>query len=144
MSTQPVCPVRIGATTRPSPALVLIYTRGLKSQDLRKRIMPLRQLGTLGVEAAARKMVEAHSEYLSPEKISFEIVRPVAWPCSSSGNAGTRAEPPAAAKEETKAEAKRPRARRLLPARKSRRRPALRFPSPPPTSRASRASLPYP
>ena len=108
MSTHPVCPVRIGATTRPSPALVLIYTRGLKSQDLRKRIMPLRQLGTLGVEAAARKMVEAHSEYLSPEKISFDqIVRLVASVVQQQKETPAPApEPPAAAKEEKKAEAK--------------------------------------
>ena len=63
MSTKPVTPVRIGAQRRP-PAIVLIYTHGEESNDLRKRVMPLRRLGELGTEAATRKMVEAHSQYL--------------------------------------------------------------------------------
>ena len=70
---QPVCPVRIGTRTSP-PALILIYTRGKRSQDLRKRMMPLRSLGELGPEAAARKMIEAHGEYLNTSKIAFEQI----------------------------------------------------------------------
>ena len=67
-----VDPVRIGVQKKP-PAIILLYTRGGSNHQLRKRVMPLRSLGeSLGAEGAVRKLVEAHSAFLSPAKVSSE------------------------------------------------------------------------
>ena len=51
-------PIRIGVTRVPAPALVVLYTEtdSDDDQNLRKRIMPLRSLGSLGREACTRKL----------------------------------------------------------------------------------------
>ena len=72
-----VCPIRIGAQHKPQKAIVLIYTIGEESNDIRKRVMPLRRLGVLGVDGATRKMIEAHKEYLGPEKICHDQIAKV-------------------------------------------------------------------
>lgn len=56
-------PARIGSQIEP-PALVVIYTT-TRNTKVRKRIMPLRALGWLGVQVCARKLIEAHRPYLA-------------------------------------------------------------------------------
>ena len=51
---------KIGTQSSP-PAVVLLYEN---EKGLRKRVMPLRGLETLGSKASAKLLTEAHKEWL--------------------------------------------------------------------------------
>ena len=70
MGDPEVVPLKIGLQEAPFRAIVLLYTLKTESSGgehapLRKRVMPIRSLGWLGISACARKLVEAHRQYLS-------------------------------------------------------------------------------
>lgn len=86
-SSEVVIPRKIGACAA-TRAVVLLYTDA-GGTKIRKRIMPIRTLGWLGVAACARSLVGSHSRYLAGVPIDQieELVNKLLAPIQIEANA---------------------------------------------------------